>query len=156
MPAARVGSVAALVLLLVAPAACSDEGSTDDYCAALSDEKATLERLSGQDGGSGGDAIEQSVQVFERLRDAAPADLRDEWTTYVNAWRGLTDALDAAGADASVFRDGKRPEGVDPEAYDAIQDAAGKLTSTPVREASAGIEQHAADVCDLDLGGTVG
>lgn len=152
----RRGAAVILVLLLAVPAACSSEGSTDDYCATLADEKTTLEKLSGHDGGSGGDPLAQSVGVFERLRDAAPADLRDEWTTYVNAWQGLTDALDAAGADATVFRNGKRPEGIAPEEYDAIQDAAGKLTSPPVREASAGIEQHAMDVCDVDLGGAVG
>jgi hypothetical protein len=115
-----------------------------------------LQRLSARAGAPGSDALTRSVEVFVRLRDAAPADLRDEWTTYVNAWQGLADALEAAGADASVFRNGKRPDGVDPEAYDAIRDAAGKLTSAPVRDASAGIEQHAADVCDVDLGGAVG
>lgn len=152
----RRSAAALLVALLAVPAACSDEGSTDGYCAALADQKPTLQRLSAQAGKPGSDALAQSVDVFEQLRDAAPEDLSDEWTTYVNAWRGLTDALDAAGADASVFRDGERPEGVDPESFDAIQDAAAKLTSTPVRDASAGIEQHATDVCDVDLGGAVG
>jgi hypothetical protein len=132
------------------------ESSTEDYCAALADEKATLQRLSDDSGGSSGDELSQSVAVFERLRDAAPADLRDEWTTYVNAWQGLTDALDAAGADASVFRNGKRPDGVDPGDYDAIRDAATKLASPAVRDASAGIEHHASEVCDVELGGVVG
>ena len=150
-------AAASLAVLLAGTTACGgDEPSSGDYCAALADEKVTLQRLSARAGAPGSDGLTRSVEVFVRLRDAAPADLRDEWTTYVNAWQGLTDALDAAGADASVFRDGKRPDGVDAAAYDAIQDAAGKLTSAPVRDASAGIEQHAADVCDVDLGGAVG
>lgn len=131
------------------------ESSTEDYCAALADEKATLQRLSQRSGSAAAD-LEPAVEAFERLRDAAPADLRDEWTTYVNAWQGLTDALDAAGADATVFRDGKRPPGITAKEYDAIQDAATKLGSPAVRDASAGIEAHASDVCDVELGGTVG
>jgi hypothetical protein len=153
----RAAAAASVLVLLAGTTACGgDDSSSEDYCAALAEEKVALQRLSARADEPGSDALTRSVEVFERLRDAAPAELGDEWTTYVNAWHGLTDALDSAGADASVFRNGKRPDGVDPEAYDAIQDAAGKLTSPPVRDASAGIEQHATDVCDVDLGGAVG
>jgi hypothetical protein len=151
----RAAAAASVAVLLAGTTACGGDSSSEDYCAALAEEKVALQRLSARAEEPGSDALTRSVAVFERLRGAAPADLRDEWTTYVNAWHGLTDSLDAAGADASVFRNGKRPAGLDPEAYDAIQDAAGKLTSPPVRDASAGIEQHATDVCDVDLGGAV-
>ena len=157
----RAGAFApALATVLLVPGLVSGcgggEPSTDDYCAALRDEKSTLQRLSDDTGGSGGPGLQRAVKVFERLREAAPADLRDEWTTYLNAWQGLVDALDAADADTSVFRNGKRPPGVDREEYDAIRDSATKLTSPAVRDASTGIEAHASEVCDVELGGVVG
>lgn len=132
-------------------AGCSDP--TEDYCAALTDEKATLQRLSTEADDPGSEALSQSIDVFERLRDTAPEDIRDEWTTYVFAWQGLEEALDRAGVDAGVFDDGTRPDGVGDAEYDAVRDAAGTMRSRPVVEAAVGIEQHASDVCGVDLGG---
>jgi hypothetical protein len=152
MRAARVCTVAAVVLLLV-PTGCSDP--TGDYCAALTDEQTTLERLSSASSPDQ-QALTDGLAAFERLRDAAPDDLRDEWTTYVNAWRGLTDALDETGLDSSAFQDGELADDVDPDDADVVRDAAATLRSQPVVDASLGIEQHAADVCDVDLGGAVG
>lgn len=146
------GVMAAVVAVATMVGSCTGSGN-DDYCAALTDEQATLERLSSRAGEPGSGAFGESVDVFERLADAAPEDLQDEWTTYVNAWHGLEDALDAAGVDASVFRDGERPQGVGQDEYDAVRDAADKMRSQPVVDAALGIEQHATDVCGVDLGG---
>ena len=130
---------------------CSDP--SDDYCATLTDERSTLQRLSTEADHPGSEALSQSIDVFERLRDASPEDIRDEWTTYVFAWQGLEEALDRAGVDAGVFDDGTQPEGVGDAEYDAVRDAAGKMRSQPVVDAAVGIEQHASDVCGVDLGG---
>jgi hypothetical protein len=140
----------ALVTSLVA-AGCS--GATDDYCAALTDEQATLERLSQRADDPASGALSDGVDVFEDLRDAAPEDLRDEWTTYVIAWQELETALERAGVDAGAFTDGEQPDGVGDDELDAVRDAADKLRSQPVVDAAGGIEQHATDVCGVDLGG---
>jgi hypothetical protein len=142
-------AAAALTALLVLPGGCSDR--TADYCAALEREQATLERLSAQ-AAPAQEVMSRGVEVFERLRDAAPEDLRDEWTTYVNAWHGLADALVSAGAGPEEFREGERPEGMGSADYDAVRDAAETLRSEPVVDASVGIEQHAGEVCGVDIG----
>ncbi|HET6652693.1 MAG TPA: hypothetical protein VFH10_08635 [Nocardioides sp.] len=151
MRAAPLALTVALFTSLVA-AGCSD--ATDDYCAALTDEKATLERLSQRADDPASGALSDSVDVFEGLRDASPEDIRDEWTTYVIAWQGLESALSRAGVDAGALADGEQPEGVTDAELDAVRDAADKMRSQPVVDAAGGIEQHATDVCGVDLGGS--
>lgn len=145
--------LAAVVAAATTLVACSGSDQ-DDYCAALTDEKATLERLSQRADDPAGGALSESIDVFERLRDASPEDIRDEWTTYVIAWQGLESALERAGVDAGVFTEGERPEGVSEAELDAVRDAADKMRSQPVVDAAGGIEQHATDVCGVDLGGS--
>lgn len=148
--AAAVAVVAALVAVGVA--GCSDP--QEKYCSTLADEKQTLADLSGGAGAPKDGVVTRTVQVFQQLRDAAPDDVADEWDTYLNAWTALRTALDDAGAQESAFRDGKRPPGMSQADYDAISEAAADLRSTRVVEAASGIEQHARDVCKIDLGGS--
>jgi hypothetical protein len=98
--------------------------------------------------------IADGIEVFEQLREDAPDDLRDEWDTFLRAWRGLDTALDRADASESVFRRGEQPSGVSDEEYAAIQDAAAQLVDARVLEAANGIEQQARDVCKVDLSGS--
>lgn len=150
MPGSR--RSAAVGVLLLGLAGCSDP--TDDYCATLADSKPTLDRLSARSDDPGSGALSDSIDLFERLRDASPQDIRDEWVAYVAAWQTLESALEAAGVDAGVFTDGKQPEGVGDAEYDAVRDAAENMRSQPVVDAAVGIEEHATEVCDVDLGGT--
>jgi hypothetical protein len=53
-----------------------------------------------------------------------------------------------------MFEAGERPEGMSAEDYDRISQAAVQLRSTRVVEAATGIEQHAQDVCEVDLTGS--
>jgi hypothetical protein len=134
------GAGAALLLTAGLLSGCSGDGQ-DAYCAALRDERPTLQDLSAgrlRDG-----MLAEAITAFEELRDQAPADIADEWDTFLDAWRVLADTLHDAGADESMFRTGKRPAGLTDEQYDAISEAAAKLRS--------GIEQHALDVCKIDL-----
>ena len=151
MRAALLPLSVALATSLVA-AGCSD--AADDYCAALTEEQATLERLSQRADDPASGALSDSVGVFEGLRDASPEDIRDEWTTYVIAWQGLEAALARAGVDAGAFTEGEQPQGVTDAELDAVRDAADKMRSQPVVDAAGGIEQHATDVCGVDLGGS--
>lgn len=130
--------------------------STGSYCDTLRDDRAQLEALSGQADKRGGDSLQRSLEVFEELRDAAPDDISDEWDTLVAAWQDLVDAVHRTGAPLSAFRGGKRPAGVSTADYRAVQQAAAGLAGTRVRQAGASIEQHALDVCKVDLGGGLG
>jgi hypothetical protein len=150
--ARAVGALTAAAAVATTAAGCSGSDQ-DEYCAALTDEKGTLERLSQRADDPAGGALSDGIDVFVRLRDASPEDIRDEWTTYVIAWQGLESALEEAGVDAGVFTD-ERPEGVSDAELDAVRDAAAKMRSQPVVDAASGIEQHATDVCGVDLGGS--
>ncbi len=142
-------ALAGVVLLGAALAGCA--GDTESYCSALSEQKEELQRLSEEAGEPGEDLMGSSLGVFEELRDEAPDDIVDEWDTFVRAWRGLTEAVDDAGIDVSDFDPENRPDGVGEDEYDAVKQAAGQLRTPRVVEAAAGLEQHALDVCKVDL-----
>ena len=144
-------TLAAVLLLPVLLAGCSSQ--QEQYCAALEEEKQTLEEL-GNGGIAESGSVARTTDVFERLADEAPEDLRDELDTLAGAWQGLERALEAAAADESMFEAGERPEGMSSEDYDRISQAAVQLRSTWVVEAATGIEQHAQDVCEVDLTGS--
>ncbi len=85
------------------------------------------------------------------LLAAAPGDLGDEWGTLYFAWEGLADAFDAAGTTPRDYRRGETSDEVTVAEDEAIQGAAADLGSARVVEAARGIEEHAAEVCDVDL-----
>lgn len=150
--ASRAGSTLAAVLLLpLLAAGCSSQ--QEQYCSALEEEQQTLAEL-GEGGFEESGTVARTTDVFERLAQEAPEDLRDEWDALTGAWRGLEQALEEAGADESMFEAGERPEGMSAEDYDRISQAAVQLRSTRVVEAASGIEQHAQDVCEVDLTGS--
>jgi hypothetical protein len=153
VPRARAGALGAALLLLVLPlSGCSSQQET--YCSTLEDEQKTLESLSAGAGDPGTGDLSKTIDVFERLRADAPDDVLDEWDTYVTALQVLEKALHDAGADESMFTDGERPDGMSKADYERISSAAVELRSTRVVEAAAGIEQHALDVCKVDLNGS--
>ncbi|HEX4978142.1 MAG TPA: hypothetical protein VFV40_09785 [Nocardioides sp.] len=145
------GVVAAVLLLPVLVAGCSSQ--QERYCSALEEEQQTLAEL-GEGGFEESGTVGRTTDVFERLAQEAPEDLRDEWDALTGAWLGLERALRAADADESMFEAGERPEGMSAEDYDRISQAAVQLRSTRVVEAASGIEQHAQDVCGVDLTGS--
>ena len=85
-------------------------------------------------------------------RDEAPDDIEDEWDTLVQALRGLSDAIRESGADPGDFAAGGTPDGVSAGQLDAVQQAARELQDLRVQQAGTSIEQHARDVCKVDLG----
>lgn len=148
----RLAPLLAVVLLAGTAVACQSQQET--YCESLRAERQTFLEL-GRDVRQGKDgAITDGIEVFDQLREDAPSDLRDEWDTFLRAWRGLASALDRAEVSESVFRRGEQPKGVSDGEYAAIQDAAAQLVDARVLEAASGIEQHARDVCKVDLSGS--
>lgn len=142
--------VAVLLLPLLASGCASQQ---ERYCAALEEETPTLREL-GDGGLEESGTVASTAEVFGRLSEEAPDDLRDEWDTMTTTWQGLRRALEAAGADERMFEDGERPQGMSAQDYDRISQAAVRLRSTRVVQAASGIEQHARNVCEVDLTGS--
>ena len=153
----RVAALASALLLATCLTSCGH--GTTSYCSALRDDQGKLKRLArqtGQHGARGAKALGASVDLLADLQDKAPDEVADDWTRLVQALRGLDQAVKESGASPADFATGKRPEGVTEGQYAAVQQAADKLQSTPVQQASASIEQHALQVCKVDLGSGLG
>jgi hypothetical protein len=148
--AVRRAVVAGLLLTPLVLSGCGSE--TEAYCDELRDQQSTLDRLARGSQRPSDDLFTDSLQVFRTLREKAPSDIRDEWDTYVFAWQDVADAFDAAGIGPADYQQADPPPGVSDQQLEAIEDAAAELRSPRVVDAGTGIEQHARDVCDVDLG----
>ena len=149
----RTALAAAGVLVAAGLTGCSH--GTEAYCSTLKDDQkklAALAEQAGKPGQAGADAVARTVSV----RDQAPDDIADEWDTLVEALQGLVDAVKATGHPLGDFAGGAKPDGVTTGQYDAVKQAASELQSTRVQQAGKSIEQHAQDVCKVDLGTGLG
>jgi len=142
-----VGVVA--LVLAVTPWATSC-GSDDDYSAYCDAVKAHRDGLT-ETLAEGDAGLLAAIPTFEDLRDQAPADIRDDWTTVVDALTGLQEALDDAGVKASDYKQGVAPKGVTAAQRKAIAAAATKVSSTTTQKASLSVQQQARDVCHTPL-----
>jgi hypothetical protein len=147
-------AVVATVLLSAGLTACTS--STESYCSQLKDDQKKLKSDSANAAKPGSDALGDTVSLLTGLRDKAPDDISDDWDTLVAALQNLEDAIKATGADYGAFASGKKPPGVTDGQFNAVKEAAGELSSTRVQQAATSIEQHAQDVCKVDLGGGLG
>lgn len=142
------GSVALLVV--TALTGCASE--TDKYCDELRTKKQQLADLAVEADKPGKDVLTQTLDVWRDLRHTAPGDIEDEWTTLVFALEGLVDAFHAAGTTPDEYDPASPPPGVSKQEAADLQDAAAELASPRVRDAGDAVEQHARDVCKVDLG----
>jgi hypothetical protein len=125
---------------------------TDRYCGELRQQKQTLSDLAVQSEKPGNDVLANTLDVWRKLRDKAPDDIHDEWDTLVFALEGVVEAFDAAGTSLADYDPAHRPPGVSDAEAKRIEDSAGELTSSRVTKAGDSVEQHARDVCQVDLG----
>ncbi len=128
-------------------AGCSDDPEAG-YCDALRSSRADLVR--GLQGGAGSSA-EAALGVSKKLKAAAPTELQDEWDTVVFAYEDLIQAVEATGAPIDEFGAKTRPEGVSLQQWRQVREFAAKLSAPRVVDAARGIEDHARQVCDVDL-----
>jgi hypothetical protein len=134
-------------VLVASLAGCATD--TERYCDTLAEKKQTLTDLAvARDG----DVLGQTLDVLRDLRDEAPSDIEDEWSTLVFAYETLADAFDAAGTSPGDYDPASPPEGVTEQQVQRIEGAAAELRSGRVMQAADGLEQHARDVCKVDLG----
>jgi hypothetical protein len=151
---ALAGGLAAL-MICSGLTACSKSQS---YCETLKGDRKQLAALSKQTSAKtgGSRALTRTVSLLSELRDEAPDDITADWDTLVQALDGLAEAVKASGAEPGDFRGGRRPAGVTAGQYRAVRQAAAELQATPVEQATKSIEQHALDVCKVDLSSELG
>ena len=137
-----------VVLLAGCLSGCGDPGQA--YCERLSaDQTAFSEMINADDPGA---ALLAHLPMLQELAGQAPGDLSAQWQTFVNAVVGLRDALKAAGADPSEFRNNTVPANITGQARANIVGAATRLGSTDVLSSVSDIEQQARDVCKINFG----
>ena len=138
----------AVAALLLCPALSGCASQREKYCSALRDDQRQLSAiLSSSDPGG----LITGLPTLEQLGAKAPDDLTDEWQTFLNAVKGLRDALADADVKPSEYKDGL-PASVIGAKRQAVVGAADTLASADVLDAANGIETQARDVCSLDIG----
>jgi hypothetical protein len=128
------------------------ESADDSYCETLREERRVLADLAGEAGEPGNDVLERTLESLRTLGDEAPPELDDEYTTVVNAWEALVDAVADAGIDPAEYDRKETLRELDPADARPLRQTAAALGSPRVADASAGIEDHARQVCGVDLG----
>ena len=139
----RTAAVAAVVLLGALPG-CSAGG--DDYCETWFEEQRKLAELDA--GAPGTDLVTPVLASYERLDEVAHDELADEYVTLVKAYSALADAIEEAGVDPADYQVDQRPAGVTGAEARQLAAVASKLAAPRVRQAAAGVEDHANQVCD--------
>lgn len=140
------GTVALAIALTLLASGCKDQ--QEKYCDAVHDHQREL----GQELGDGSpDALLEALPIFKELESEAPEDIRDEWTTVIDALEGLQHALEDANVDPSTYDRQHPPAGLSQDDKDAIDAAARQLTSDETVTAFSGVDQHAKDVCGTPL-----
>lgn len=129
---------------------CGCSSPQEDYCAAIEDHQDQLVEIAG-DAGPG--AVFEALPAYRDLREEAPPDLRDEWTLVVDRLATLDEAFEVADLDPADYDPKDPPADLSGSDREEIEAAARALGAAETREAMAGIEQQARDVCQTELGG---
>jgi hypothetical protein len=147
---ARLGVVSVMAVVAGVLGGCGADPE-EAYCDTLQTESRELERLAKQSSQPGTDVLRPTLASLQRLSDDAPPHLEDEYATLVYAWEGVVDAVDRAGVDPEAYRPGRMPEGVRGPDARRLEQTTSTLVSPRIRDAANGIEDHAEQVCGLDL-----
>ncbi|MFT4263102.1 MAG: hypothetical protein QM572_06960 [Nocardioides sp.] len=117
------------LLALLATSTLAGCGGTSAYCGEVEDRQKHLSEVvaSGEK-----NALIDALPDFRALRDKAPDDIRDEWTTVIDAVERLRRAVASKDEDATAA-------------------AATALQSDAVSDALVGVQQEVRDVCHTPL-----
>lgn len=140
------------VLVVVASGLTGCAGETESYCDELADKQQELSELAVRSDEPGTEVLEQTLEVWRDLRDEAPGDIAADWSTLVFALETLDEAFDAAGTTPEDYDPADPPATVSEAEAQRLEDAAAELRSPRVSAAGQDVEQHAKDVCQVNLG----
>jgi hypothetical protein len=141
--------VAPVLLLALVATGCdqSEDDARADYCDQVEADADTITRAVDEKGSA---AFVELLPTLEGLAEKAPGDVRDEWQVFLNALRGLRDALEDTGVRPEEVT-GELPEDLSAADRRRIEGAASVLAGDDVRLATKNVEQHALDVCHTPL-----
>lgn len=153
------GVLAGALLTAVVVAGCGSDVDPDDpagdvperfadYCAVVREEQPTLSEALARGARVG---LLDALPSFQRLREASPDDLADEWSIVVSRVEVLRDALSDAGVDPATYDPLEPPQDLTDAEIAAIEVGASSVAAEPVQEALDGVEQQARDVCKTPL-----
>lgn len=120
----------------------------DEFCERASEESAGLTKTLETGGKTTG--LLDALPTLRSLEEAAPPDIREDWTTLVDAIEGLDQAVDDAGLEPADI-DGTLPADLSDKDRKALEEASVELASPEVRDAAERVSQHAKDVCQIPL-----
>ena len=147
----RASGAAVVALLAAALLTGCGQDAEEAYCETLREEREVLNSLAERAQEPGADTVTPTLESLRRLREDAPEELGDEYSTVVYAVEGLVDAVDAAGIDMAEYDRRQTLQQLDPAAARRLRQSAAALRAPRVTEATAGIEDHALQVCDVDF-----
>jgi len=137
-----------IALLVAVPLLAGCASDQESYCEAVAEHQTELSEITAQGGQA---ALLKALDIYRDLQEKAPRDITDEWAQVVRSLASLEEALADAGVDATSYNPKKPPRGVTDEQQQAIAAAATDVGSIETREALAGVEQQARDVCKTPL-----
>jgi hypothetical protein len=140
--------VVAVVLTVVLGSASGCADQKEKYCDAVKQHQQELGKILGA---GGPDALLKALPIFRELAADAPEDITDEWQTVIGALDRLQKALEHAGVDPATYDRDHPPDGLTQADKDAIDTAAGGLTSPQTVDALSAVDQQVKDVCGIPL-----
>ncbi|MCL8024275.1 hypothetical protein [Nocardioides bruguierae] len=154
--AGAVGVAGAAVTLALLLSGCAGD-PTQEYCDTVTDGQEQL--AAAVDAGSP-TALVDALPALERLRDASPDDVADDWQYLTGRVVALDDALEDAldGTDLTAqdlvgLDEDEVPAGVEEADLVAVRAAAGELASTQTQQALATVTAEVRAVCGTSLTG---
>ena len=125
-------------------------GDGGAYCDDLQSAATTFEDV---DSGSV-EKLDGAFDTFHQLAEEAPDDIKDDWKVIDDAISGVETALSDAGlsfSDLPKIQAGEMPDGADPTKLQGLSSSFTALSDEKFAEASQAIDEHATDVCEIEL-----
>lgn len=143
----KTAGLAGLVLTAGLLTGCGND--TEAYCNDLQETIDEMGSLTGSDPAS----LEQAFDEIEKLADAAPDEVAEEWKVLDEQMDTIQDSLDEAGikmSDLEGIMTGQLPEGVTEEDLTALGESLQDLNNEEVQQASETIATHADEECGIE------
>lgn len=138
-----------VVLIGTTLAACGGGGDSA-YCGDLESAASAFKDIDGGDVTK----LDGAFDTFHQLAEEAPEDIKDDWKVVDDAISGVEKALGDAGlkfSDLPQIQSGELPEGADATKLQGLSSSFTALSDEKFTEASQAIDDHATEVCELEL-----